>query len=516
MHVARARGWLPRERAMLGGVALSLSVLYFGFFNHDFSVDGLRYASQVEAGGPLFHPNHLLPNALFWLAWRAVTGLGIEVRAIWVAQSLNALVGIGTALCLARALAARTGVAAAGALALLYALGFAAWTFAQEPEVYVLPSLAVTASLALLWRVPSIGWGRLIGVMTLAILAVLCLQQYVFWYPALLALLWRYDLGSDRRAKWWTTVLVIPLVCLAAYLAIGWQQWQLGDVSHAVSWFFGYAWDVQHGFGTYRAAPEFSRRALGLLFGLANLALPYEVLMSPWALAAGMMGLSVLVALLWRARAAFRRAAPFRADACIITLWMSANLVFAFWWESRDIEFLLPVWLAGIVVLGSAQSGWRLPIFTALVLGSVNLSMAFAPQREWPQRYRVALELAQKVSFRESDVLITDELNTIGYLNYFHGVKVRFLPGAISAAMHAAQPVPQARAGLDQALVGGARVFTTELDERGRLYRIAEWLAPIGRPGYEGGIDNDVREFYRGLHLLPGPVPGTRQVVKQP
>ena len=501
---------------MLGGLALALAALYFGFFNHDFSVDGLRYATQVEAGGPLFHPNHLLPNALFWLAWRAVQVLGADVRAIWVAQTLNAVAGIATSLCLARALAARTGVAAAAALGLLYALGFAAWTFAQEPEVYVLPALAVAASLAVLWRSPRIGWGQVSGVAALAVFAVLCLQQYVFWFPALLALLWRCELGPQRRAKWWMVAIAVPLACLAAYLAIGLQQGQLGDRSHLVAWFLGYAWDAQQGFGTYRAAPEFSRRTLGLLFGLANLALPYEVLMSAWAMAAGALGMSGLGVLAWRARAAWQRAAPFRIDAAIVAGWLVANLGFAYWWESRDIEFLLPVWLAGVVVVGLSRCGWRLPLVTALVLGGVNLGMAFAPQREWPQRYRVAADLARTAGLRENDVLIADELNTIGYLAYFQGVKVRFLPGAISAAMHAAQPVPQARAAVDQALAGGARVYTTELDEHGRLYRIAEWLAPIGRPGYEGGIGNDVEDFYRGLRVLPGPVPGTREVRKQP
>src|SRR4029453_10687609 len=108
----------------------------------------LRYATQVEHGGPLFHPNHLLPNALFFGAWRAVQAVGLpDMRAIWVMQALNALLGIATALCLARSLAFRAGVAGACAVAALYALGFVAWNFAQEPEVYVLPACAMAASL---------------------------------------------------------------------------------------------------------------------------------------------------------------------------------------------------------------------------------------------------------------------------------------------------------------------------------------------------------------------------------
>lgn len=505
--------WLGGERRALALLALFLGTLYFGCFNHDFSVDGLRYATQVEQGGPLFHPNHLLPNALFRLAWRLVQTLGFpDVRAIWVMQALNALLGIATALCLARALAVRAGVAGACATAALYALGFAAWSFAQEPEVYVLPAFAVAASLAVLWRAREIGWARLSVLVLLAAFAALCLQQYVLWYPALLLLLWRADLGVARRGKLWGVALAVPLLCLAAYLWIGAQQGAFADRAHTLAWFLGYGWDAQHGFGTYRAAPALPARVAGLLLGLGNLALAYEVLLSPWAMLLGALAACALAwrlaraaRVLWRERASTREALP-------IALWLALNALFALWWESRDIEFLLPVWLAALVLLGLARLPWRGVAIAAALLGAVNLATAFAPQRDWPLRYRTALALVQRVPPGANDALITDELNTVGWLQYFHGVDVRFLPGAVSAAMHADQPVAQARAALDAVLAAGGRVHTTELDERGRLFAIARWFGVVGRRDFHG-VERELGEFYRGLRLRPGPVPGTREVL---
>ncbi len=508
-----ARGW-PREAVALAALGIGLLALYLATFNHDFTVDGLRYAAQVEQGGPLFHPNHLLPNALFWLAWRAAQALGAEgVRAAWVAQGVNVVAGVGTALGLCRALAERAGLPAACALALLYAAGFAAWTFAEEPEVYVLPACAVAWSLALLWRVPRVGPGRLAAVAALAVFAVLCLQQYVFWFPLLLALLARQDLGPARRMKWWAVALGVPSACLAAYVLLGLREGQLADLPHTLGWFLGYAWDGQHGLATYRAAPATGARLAGLLLGLGNLAFAYEVVLSVPALAAALLAGAGLLVLAGRAGRAWRAAAPYHRDARLIAAWMSTNLLFAFWWESRDIEFLLPLWLGGILLVGLSRAPWQGLLPLALLLGGINLACAFAPQRDWPWRYRTALALADAVPLRAGDVLITDELNTVAWLDYFHHRPVRFLPGAVSAAMHADQSVAAARGNLEQALAAGARVYTTELDEHGRLYRISRWFGLLGRERYDGAIERDLGEFYAGLRLRPGPVPGVREVL---
>jgi len=151
-----------------------------------------------------------------------------------------------------------------------------------------------------------------------------------------------------------------------------------------------------------------------------------------------------------------------------------------------------------------------------LLVGGVNLVVAFVPESQWPARYRVAETLARHERLTAADVLVTEELNTIGYLHYFDRVDVRFQPGAVSAAMHASAPVSQVRAALDSALAGGARVYTTELDEHGRLRELARWFAPLGRDGFDGAVESDIVALYQGLDTATQPVPGVRLVRPAP
>jgi hypothetical protein len=194
------------------------------------------------------------------------------------------------------------------------------------------------------------------------------------------------------------------------------------------------------------------------------------------------------------------------------------NLAFATWWESRNIEFLFPVWVGALALTALAVPALdrRTLVAAVLLVGGVNLAVAFAPQRDWPARYRVADALARHERLAATDVLITEELNTVGYLHYFDRVDVRFQPGAVSAAMHASAPVAQVRAAIDSALAAGTRVYTTELDEGGRLREIARWFAPLGRSGFDGAVERDIVLLYRGLDTSTQPVPGARQIRSGP
>lgn len=493
-----------------------VGAVYFGLFNHDFSVNGLRYADDVERGIELFHPNHLLPNGLFRGLYLLAQAAGLtDLRAIWLMQAVTACCGVIAAAAVARIAVWRTGNAGAFLVGTLYAFGFAAWNFAEEPDVYVLPAAAVAVSLALLLPRTKLSWRTVIALGALAMFAVLTLQQYVFWYPALLALVARRDLGAARRAKIALLAVGVPAICLAAYLAIGWQQGRLHTLDDALGWFLGYAWDGQHGFGTYRPAPAPGARLLGTVLGIGNLVFAYEVVLSAAAVAVAILALLPLALVLRQGFVYLRSAAAaLSGDALILILWSAANVMFAMWWESRNIEFLFPLWLGVCVLLALAAPALdrRLLAVTVALIAGVNLTVAFWPQQDWPARYRLVEPLARMEHLTSADVLITEELNTIGYLRYFDRVDVRFLPGAVSAAMQAAEPVDQARRAVDSALASGARVYTTEFDEHGRLRQISRWFAPLGRGGFDGAIDRDIEAFYRGLDVAAQPVPGVRRV----
>ena len=510
---AHASGHDSRAIGLLAGV---IAALYFGSFNHDFSVNALRYADDVERGIELFHPNHLLPNLIFRGIYLGAQALGLsDVRAIWVMQSLTVLCGIVAALAIARVAWARPRSSAGWIIGLLYALAFSAWNFAEEPDVYILPAAAVTVSLALLLPRAHLSWRTVAALAGLAVFAVLTLQQYVFWYPVLIALVARRDLGAARRGKLLLLAAGIPLACLIAYLVVGWVTGQLHSAHDLIAWFFGYAWSSERGFGTYRTAPSLGARLLGSVLGLGNLVFAYEIVLSRIALSLALVSAGLLAWLGYTAvRQLFRDTPMLRGDAMLVLIWCVLNLAFATWWESRNIEFLFPVWVGGCVLLALAAPGLdrTLLMMTAALIGCVNWVVAFGPQHELPARYVTAAQLAVHERLAAGDVLITEELNTVSYLHYFHRTDVQFLPGAVSAAMQAAQSVPQARAALDQALSSGARVYTTELDEHGRLRALAEWVAPLGRSGFDGAIDRDLELFYRGLDLSDQPVAGVRRV----
>jgi hypothetical protein len=302
---------------------------------------------------------------------------------------------------------------------------------------------------------------------------------------------------------------------MVVYVLIGAAQGHLRNANDAFGWFLGYAWSGQSGFGTYRPAPGLPSRLLGTVLGLGNLAFAYEVILSSFAAVAAVVASIPLLLVAARATAFLRGAAPsLRRDAAILAGWCLANLLFATWWESRNIEFLFPVWVGVMMLAAYAAPALDrgVLILAVLLVGGVNLAVAFAPQHDWPARYRVAEALARHEQLTAADVLITEELNTVGYLHYFDRVDVRFQPGAVSAAMHSSAPVSQVRAAIDSALKSGARVYTTELDEHGRLHEIARWFAPLGRSDFDGAVGRDIQILYQGLDTSAQPVPGARRV----
>lgn len=500
---------------LLGGFVVLLQV---ALFNHDFSVDGLAYATAVESGTDLLHPNHLLFAVLHRALWQAVHWFGLgPTRAIWWMQGVTAMSAVVTVLATAAYLVPRAGAQRAAGLGALLACSFAFWNFAQEPEAYVPPLCCVALSLWLLRdpaRVP--GPMRLLALAGLATLAVLLLQQYVFWYPALLVLLAARLSGCPTR---WRRVLlvalVVPLACLLVYLATGLAAGRVIDAASLAPWLLGYGFDPEQGIATYRLAPGAAERVSGLALGLANLVFAYEVARHPvWLGVAAALGLGLLFVLApaWRAALGRRDRS---ADAAALLLFAIGNGVFALWWESRNIEFLLPLAFAAVVMAGLGATRLRPTLLAGLVLGvfATNAAVAFWPQRQTPARYTTLIALHVSERLTASDRVIVEELNTVRWLGYFHSASPGFQSGAISAAMHGEQALAAARAQLLRALDERRRVYTTELDERGRLRDLATRFAILGRAGYRGEVETDLDRLYDGLELSPVTgAPGVRRV----
>ncbi len=495
----------PRAAVVATGVGCGLLVLQLALLNHDFTVDGLQYAAAVERGEPLLHPNHLLYNALNHVLWRTL-GLLLPSApaAAWTMQMVNIVAGCVAAAALTQIAAKRAAAPVAAAIGVLLLAGFGFWTFSQEPEVYVLPAALVAVSLLILERA-HLASRHAAALALLCAAAVLLLQQYVFWFPLLLWLAW-----PKLQARGRLLLLTVPwLLPLLVYVALGHANGAFESFDALLRWFLGYGWTAD-GIGTYRAPPPLAARAGGLLLALGNLWFAYELVASPWAwpLAAAAV-LAVLISALPTCRA------PLRRGSVPLMLFIGVNLLFTFWWEARNIEFLLPVWIGFVALLAlhadRLRSRW-LAVGVLLVF-AINAALAMLPQRDWPMRYQLAGALADAAQLGPEDVLLTEELNTVLWLGYFHDRPVRFAPGAISALMHADRDPALVARTIDAALARGQRVFTLEFAEHGRLRALAARLPLLGRPMPEGGVDAALEQAYAGFELQPvAAVPGTYEV----
>jgi hypothetical protein len=449
--------------------------------------------------------------------WHAAAWFGIApLRAIDSMQAITAVLGVLTVVCLAHYLAPRAGALRAALLGALLACSFAFWNFAQEPEAYVPPLCCIALSLGLL-RDPAHapGWPRAAMLALLAVLAVLMLQQHVFWYPVLLLMLAARLRGdAARRAKLCMVGLGVPLACLLAYLGTGLATDRLGDESALLAWLLGYGYEPGVGLDTYRAAPPFGARLAGLLLGLGNLLFAYEVAMHGAWIAIAAASAILVVATLTPAWSAALRARS--VDALALLLFFVANLGFAFWWESRNIEFLLPLAFAAVTLAGLGGTMLRIGRLATCVVAvlAINAATAFVPQRETPSRYLAALALHRAQTLGPGDLLVAEELNTARWLRYFEGADVGFLSGAVSAAMHGEQALAAARAELQAALARSRRVYTMERHEHGRLRALARRAAILGRAGYRGEVESDLDALYDGFVLVPVPgAPGVERVL---
>ncbi len=462
-------------------IVLAVNLL---LLNHDFTVDGLAWARAVDEGSGLFHSNHLLFNALHWTWIRPAQWLGlVGDKSIWAIQIVNVAAGTACAVLVARMASARIGALTAISLGVFTMAGFAFWAFSQEPEVYILPGLLVVLSMALLHDRERLSPKLALVLAGLATLAILLLQQYVLWYPALLGLAHRRLPASprERRRVWAILVLLPPLACLGVYLLVALAVGQALDLHGLLSWFLGYGYQPEVGLATYREAPALGHRLVSLLLGVANLLFAYEVVIAGWSLVvAALLALLLLLAVIpaWRPLRD-----SLRGDSGWLWLFAGLNLLFAFWWEARNIEFLLPVWIALVLALALRAARLRPATWLPAVAGllALNALVAMVPQRTLPERYQSAAALASLQPLRAGDRLITEELNTVRWLNYFHEVPVGFIPGAVSIKTHAQIDLAEVLVRIDAALASGARVYTTELDEHGRLRAIAQRLALVGR-----------------------------------
>ena len=132
-------------------VFLSVALIYLATLTWDYYWDGITFALQIEkvAQGEarvalLFHQNHLLYNALGYLGYRALNVAGLSVRALYLLQVANALIGAGAVLIFFRTALRATGSLYATLVCTAF-LAFSAawWKISTDVNAYIATILLI-------------------------------------------------------------------------------------------------------------------------------------------------------------------------------------------------------------------------------------------------------------------------------------------------------------------------------------------------------------------------------------
>ena len=216
--------WLPAT------IFTSFALLYLSTLTFDYYWDGITFALQIEKVakaearvGLLFHQNHLLYNALGYLAYRALGAVGVSVRALYLLQIANALIGAAAVLLFFNiAMRVTRSLYVAMVCAGFLAFSAAWWKLSTDTNAYIASILLILVCA-----------GNLLGakprwyVAGVALAGAMLIHQIAsLFYPAALAAVFlsrkiehKTRFAACLSAAAWAPAIVTYYVC--AYLVLG-------------------------------------------------------------------------------------------------------------------------------------------------------------------------------------------------------------------------------------------------------------------------------------------------------
>lgn len=344
--------------------------------------DSLTYLNAMHRGGVgLWHPHHLVYNAIGaeWL--RFVRSLGVVSDGLKIVAWVNSALGATSAVLCYLLLRdrAQTGrlLALAGTVGAVGSFGF--WFYSVSVEVYLLPLTVLLAATYVLIS-PRLGIRHVLAVGGLTGLAVLGHQVNVMFGAVVVVVLLgkARTVGRATVARWFAAwAATASAVVVAAYGLVMWLVVKPQSAAEANSWFTRYAgtdtfWVPpgpstlpRAGFGASRAIVGghfmfrfgwFRDRVASAMPGkslideaflVRNLPIGLAALLAVTALVGGILLVLVLV------RGVRRRGfVPARARTLLLALaaWVVTYSLFFLVWEPTNVEFWIPqitcVWLA--------------------------------------------------------------------------------------------------------------------------------------------------------------------------
>ena len=401
LSAAFSSAWIPALLLFLGTL-----LLYWNTRTAANTFDAVSYANQIahlypRTGDPrwLFHPHHLLFNALGYILWQAVGDLGYQGGSLVILQSVNTVLGAGGValyyLTLRRLLQRSHGLPLLVSLGLSLSFGY--WICATDGRVN-LPSLfLMLAAFSVLTRImaaPSLKLAALTGMLAGA--AVLFHESAgLFVVVGLAGVLLSNAAWKQRRLSALTYLAAWGVTTALPYLTVGIGVLHLHSISAFHAWSgeyteLGWWWDfrVFHNLGAdfyaFRHAGfvEPGSRASTFTLGgrLPALSLGlYIVSVFGWLAAASVILISLPQ--LWRS--------PSRNLALTLALWFFVYAAFFTVWSPGYFVFWVPVLVPASTLLaltlahyrarrGGVVANWLLGIWiTAYAL--LNLQISILP-----------------------------------------------------------------------------------------------------------------------------------------
>jgi hypothetical protein len=354
--------------------------------------DSLTYMQSITDGGiGLWHPHHLVYNAI-GAAWlRLVRSFGVVSDGLKVVAWVNSALGAASAMFCYALLRdrARAGRMLAFAGTLGAAVSFGLWFYSVSVEVYVLPLSTLLAATYVLLS-PRLTTRHVLLVGLLNGLSVLGHQIHVLFTVVVVVVLAGHvrRVGRATVLRWFALWAATAFaVVVTAYGLVLWFVVKPQSLAEAHSWFTRYAagdefW-VSPGLSTLpRAAFGVSRAIVGghFLFrfdwvrDLLDTAIPGKSLTDEaflvrglWPGLAGLLILTafvgglLLVAVLAHG-VRHRRQVPPAARRVLVALgaWMVAYTLFFLLWEPTNVEFWIPqvtcLWLVAAALCARAPA----------------------------------------------------------------------------------------------------------------------------------------------------------------
>lgn len=434
-------------RIYAGIIAVIIPLLFYIVFpNQNHSWDAVDYLLSIDSGSPggLFHPHHLVYNAIGYFSLRILGISGISITTPHLMQIMNSIATAAT-LAIFYVIILKLSKKIITAVIFTLILGFSnvIWEYTVEVEVYVLGLVFLAASLLMMTKYfiedTKPNPPAMIGLGLLGSLACLMHQMNILFAIVIFAfiILLGRDLKSRLKMATWYSAPMI-LVVGGTYIAVGFALGLLPNISTFANWMTNY---FHYGEWGYFALNKFPVAIYGIqkVFYKASFFRDWLItgeidsktaLFVAFFLIGAIILISLAIITLLKLRAIYHYQSKL---VIVLAIWILVYAIFIFWWDPMTHELWMPILPPLIVLLMLGFEKWRaasmvklaLPIALAVFLFGVNFIDIYHNSKiENNEVYQLTAKLNQQQPSTDSIVLIYGPVPIKNYYQYFFNGKL--------------------------------------------------------------------------------------------